>query len=67
MIISSCSQQRCKDDILISCQRAITALAVSPTASYQLAVGCADSTVRIYDRRYLSVTPGGKLECSTYM
>ncbi|XP_019761991.2 DDB1- and CUL4-associated factor 6 isoform X1 [Dendroctonus ponderosae] len=58
---SSCTQQRCKDDILISCQRAITALAVSPTASHQLAVGCADSTVRIYDRRYLSVTPGEHL------
>ncbi|XP_050294359.1 DDB1- and CUL4-associated factor 6-like [Anthonomus grandis grandis] len=54
---SCCLQQRCKDNILVSCQRAITSLAISPTASHQLAVGCADSTVRIYDRRYLSVAP----------
>ncbi|XP_030764489.1 DDB1- and CUL4-associated factor 6-like [Sitophilus oryzae] len=58
---SSCFQQRCRDDILISCQRAITALAISPTASYQLAVACADSTVRVYDRRFLSVSPGEHL------
>ncbi|XP_066159238.1 DDB1- and CUL4-associated factor 6-like isoform X2 [Euwallacea fornicatus] len=58
---SSCSLEKCKENILISCKRAITALAVSPTASHQLAVGCADSTVRIYDRRYLSVTPGEHL------
>lgn len=58
---SSCSQQRCKEDILISSQRAITALAINPVASHQLAVACADSTVRIYDRRYLSVVPGEHL------
>ncbi|KAJ8977896.1 hypothetical protein NQ317_012397 [Molorchus minor] len=54
---SSCYKQRCKDDILVSCQRAVTALAISPTSSHQLAVGCADSTVRIYDRRFLSTQP----------
>ncbi|KAJ8924994.1 hypothetical protein NQ315_001159 [Exocentrus adspersus] len=53
--------KRCKDDILVSCQRAVTALAISPTAAHQLAIGCADSTVRIYDRRYLSVQPGEHL------
>ncbi|KAF7286479.1 DDB1- and CUL4-associated factor 6-like isoform X2 [Rhynchophorus ferrugineus] len=60
-IKSSCLQQRCREDILISCQRAITALAISPTAPHQLAVACADSTVRVYDRRYLSVSPGEHL------
>lgn len=58
---SSCDKQRCKEDILVSCQRAVTALAISPTASHQLAIGCADSTVRIYDRRYLSTQPGEHL------
>ncbi|KAG5889420.1 hypothetical protein JTB14_032754 [Gonioctena quinquepunctata] len=58
---SSCSKQRCKDDILVSCQNAVTALAVSPTFSHQLAVGCADSTVRIYDRRCLSTQLGEHL------
>ncbi|KAJ3662359.1 hypothetical protein Zmor_006713 [Zophobas morio] len=51
---TSCRKQRCRDDILITCQRAVTALAISPTASHQLAVGCADSTVRVYDRRCLT-------------
>ncbi|KAJ8954049.1 hypothetical protein NQ318_004353 [Aromia moschata] len=55
---SSCCKQRCKEDILVSCHRSVTALAISPTACYQLAVGCADSTVRIYDRRFLSTQPG---------
>ncbi|KAJ8940357.1 hypothetical protein NQ314_010739 [Rhamnusium bicolor] len=58
---SSCYKQRCKEDILVTCQRAVTALAISPTASHQLAVGCADSTVRIYDRRFLSTQPGEHL------
>lgn len=57
---TSCSKQRCKEDILVSCQRAVTALAVNPVALHQLAIGCADSTVRIYDRRFLSSKPGGK-------
>nr|CAH7766204.1 unnamed protein product [Callosobruchus chinensis] len=55
---SSCYKQRCNEDIIISCQRAVTALAISPTTSYQLAIGCADSMVRIYDRRKLSTQIG---------
>ncbi|VEN50753.1 unnamed protein product [Callosobruchus maculatus] len=58
---SSCYKQRCNEDIIISCQRAVTALAISPTTSYQLAIGCADSMVRIYDRRKLSTQPGEHL------
>nr|CAI5835260.1 unnamed protein product [Callosobruchus analis] len=58
---SSCYKQRCNEDIIISCQRAVTALAISPTTSYQLAIGCADSMVRIYDRRKLSTQPAEHL------
>ncbi|KAL1495021.1 hypothetical protein ABEB36_010510 [Hypothenemus hampei] len=58
---SSCSLQRCKENVLISSQRGITTLVLSPTTSYHLAVGCADSTVRIYDRRFLSIQPGEHL------
>lgn len=58
-VFHSCFKQRCKDDIVISCQRAITALTISPTNCHQLGVGCADSTVRIYDTRYLSSQAGG--------
>ncbi|XP_015119390.1 DDB1- and CUL4-associated factor 6 [Diachasma alloeum] len=52
---TSCNTPRCKDDILISCQRAVTALSVNPTMPHHLAIGCSDSTVRIYDRRMLNV------------
>ncbi|CAH1964979.1 unnamed protein product [Acanthoscelides obtectus] len=58
---SSCYKSRCSEDIIVSCQRAVTALAISPTNSYQLAIGCADSMVRIYDRRKLSTQPGEHL------
>ncbi|XP_011301763.1 DDB1- and CUL4-associated factor 6 isoform X2 [Fopius arisanus] len=54
-IKTSCNTQRCTDDILISCQRAVTALSVNPTTPHHLAIGCSDSTVRIYDRRMLNV------------
>ncbi|XP_041439089.1 DDB1 and CUL4 associated factor 6 S homeolog isoform X2 [Xenopus laevis] len=50
---TSCTKEDCKDDILINCRRATTSIAVCPTAPYYLAVGCSDSTVRIYDRRML--------------
>ncbi|XP_044011066.1 DDB1- and CUL4-associated factor 6-like isoform X2 [Aphidius gifuensis] len=53
-IKSSCNTPRCKEGILISCQRAVTAMSVNPITSHYLAVGCSDSTVRIYDRRMLS-------------
>ncbi|CAG9859508.1 unnamed protein product [Phyllotreta striolata] len=55
---SSCYKPRCKEDIIVSCQRAVTALALSRTAPYQLAIGCADSSVRLYDRRCLSTQTG---------
>ncbi|CAG9773673.1 unnamed protein product [Ceutorhynchus assimilis] len=58
---SSCSQHKCKDNVIVSCQRAITSLVINPRATHQLAAGCADTTVRIYDRRFLSVTPGEHL------
>ncbi|XP_019875248.1 DDB1- and CUL4-associated factor 6 [Aethina tumida] len=51
---TSCRKQNCQEDILIKSPYAVTALAISPTAYNQLAIGCADSTVRLYDRRYLS-------------
>ncbi|KAM4795849.1 DDB1- and CUL4-associated factor 6 [Rhinophrynus dorsalis] len=50
---TSCTKEDCKDDILINCRRAATSIAVCPTAPYYLAVGCSDSSVRIYDRRML--------------
>lgn len=40
---------------MISCQRAVTALTVNNVLPYQLAIGCSDSTVRLYDRRMLRI------------
>ncbi|XP_068125295.1 DDB1- and CUL4-associated factor 6 isoform X2 [Hyperolius riggenbachi] len=50
---TSCTKEDCKDDILINCRRAATSIAICPSAPYYLAVGCSDSSVRIYDRRML--------------
>ena len=47
-------------DILISCQKAVTAISVNPTVPHEVAIGCSDSTVRIYDRRMLGTPATGK-------
>ncbi|XP_046753144.1 DDB1- and CUL4-associated factor 6-like isoform X2 [Diprion similis] len=54
-----CNVSRCKDDVLISCQRAVTALSVNPLMPHQLAIGCSDSTVRTFDRRMLGTPATG--------
>jgi nuclear receptor interaction protein len=41
-------------DVLIQCQRGISSISLNPVLPAQLAVGCADASVRIYDRRMLS-------------
>lgn len=57
-----CNKPQCKEDIMITCQRAVTALSVNPVAPYQLAVGCSDSTVRMFDRRMLGTKASGAAE-----
>ncbi|XP_066520867.1 DDB1- and CUL4-associated factor 6-like isoform X2 [Hoplias malabaricus] len=59
-----CSQSRCKDDVLIKCRRAVSSMAISPTEPYYLALGCSDSSVRIYDRRMLGTITTGSLASS---
>uniref|UniRef100_A0A7N8YJX5 Ddb1 and cul4 associated factor 6 n=1 Tax=Mastacembelus armatus TaxID=205130 RepID=A0A7N8YJX5_9TELE len=56
---TSCTKEDCKDDILINCQRAATSISISPLVPYYLAVGCSDSSVRIYDRRMLGTRATG--------
>ena len=46
---------------MIKCRRAVTAMAVNPLVPWQLAVGCSDSGVRIYDRRMLGTRATGKM------
>ncbi|XP_075445593.1 DDB1- and CUL4-associated factor 6 isoform X8 [Ascaphus truei] len=60
---TSCTKEDCKDDILINCRRAATSIAICPPAPYYLAVGCSDSTVRIYDRRMLGTRATNNYSC----
>ncbi|KAK2888845.1 hypothetical protein QQF64_029154 [Cirrhinus molitorella] len=56
---NGCGKSGCRDDILVNCRRAVSSLAVSPTEPYYLAMGCSDSSVRIYDRRMLGTISTG--------
>ncbi|XP_027519390.1 DDB1- and CUL4-associated factor 6 isoform X5 [Corapipo altera] len=58
-IKTSCTKEDCKDDILINCRRAATSVAICPPIPFYLAVGCSDSSVRIYDRRMLGTRATG--------
>lgn len=51
-------------DILINCRRAATSISISPLVPYYLAVGCSDSSVRIYDRRMLGTRATGRSICA---
>lgn len=55
---TSCSKSKCREDVIIEWKRAVTALTVNPAEPYHMAIGCLDSTVRLYDRRYLRNEPG---------
>ncbi|XP_070568006.1 DDB1- and CUL4-associated factor 6-like isoform X2 [Ptychodera flava] len=54
-----CISEDCREDILINCRRAVTSLAVNPILPYHLAVGCSDSSVRVFDRRMLGTRATG--------
>ncbi|XP_052244031.1 DDB1- and CUL4-associated factor 6-like isoform X1 [Dreissena polymorpha] len=56
---TSCNKPSCKDDVLISCRSAVTAIVANPVMPWQLAVGCSDSNVRVYDRRMLGTRATG--------
>ena len=56
---SRCSADLCREDVLISCDKAVTAISLNPLLSYQIAVGCSDSKVRIFDRRQLGTQSTG--------
>ncbi|XP_017765967.1 PREDICTED: DDB1- and CUL4-associated factor 6-like isoform X1 [Eufriesea mexicana] len=58
-IKDKCNASRCTEDVLVSCERAITALSVNLAAPHQIAIGCSDSTVRILDRRTLGTPATG--------
>lgn len=57
---SRCQKSNCRDNILIQGPTALTAMCLSPAMGHHVAVGSADSQVRVYDRRCLrTVSPKG--------
>ncbi|KAL7743299.1 hypothetical protein ACLKA6_012466 [Drosophila palustris] len=53
-VSSSCAESVCEKHIFITAPCAVTAMDVAPINHYNVAIGCSDSIVRIYDRRMLS-------------
>lgn len=53
------SPGKCVKDVLIKCDTSVTAIAVNQMMPSQLAIGCSDSIVRVYDRRWLTTNALG--------
>lgn len=49
-----CIKANCEEDVMINSRQAVMSLAINPMMPFQLAIGCADSMIRVYDRRQLS-------------
>lgn len=62
-----CKKLRCKEDILISHHRAVSALCINPLRTHELAIGSSDSTVRIFDRRMLTVAEDTGIDISLWL
>lgn len=58
----------CFQNVIISFQKAVTALACNVLRPYQIAIGTSDSAVRLYDRRYtkLCSVSGKLLACKLF-
>lgn len=54
-LISKCHKQYCRENILILSPESVTAMSCSSISHNYLAIGCSDSLIRIYDRRYLKL------------
>lgn len=51
---TKCLCEGCKEDVLIDCEKAVTSFSMNPAYPYYVAVGCENSMLRIYDRRFLA-------------
>lgn len=54
-LMSKCQKQYCRDNVLILSPASVTAMSCSPISHNYLAIGCSDSIIRIYDRRFLKL------------
>lgn len=57
---SSCNKEECSEDILVNCSRPVMSMSLHPTRPFEFAAGCSDSTVRIFDRRFISPASNGR-------
>ncbi|KAH8300564.1 hypothetical protein KR044_003573 [Drosophila immigrans] len=53
-VSSSCLEPICEQHIFITAPCAVTAMDVAPINYHNVAIGCSDSIVRLYDRRMLT-------------
>ncbi|XP_076174952.1 DDB1- and CUL4-associated factor 6 isoform X2 [Ptiloglossa arizonensis] len=64
-IKEKCNALNCRKDVLVSCKSPVTALSVNLASPHQIAIGCSDSTVRIFDRRTLGTSATGWTQLAT--
>lgn len=63
-LVSRCHRQYCRENVLILSPAAVTAMSYGPVSHNYLAVGCSDSIIRIFDRRYLKLVEFPSVEPS---
>ncbi|OQV15913.1 DDB1- and CUL4-associated factor 6 [Hypsibius exemplaris] len=54
----------CSHSLLVKMESAVSAIAVNPVRTHELAVGCSDSTIAFYDRRKIAA-PLNRIRCRT--
>ncbi|XP_070491927.1 DDB1- and CUL4-associated factor 6-like [Chironomus tepperi] len=54
-LVSKCHKQFCRENILILTQASVTAMSCSPISHNYLSIGCSDSLIRVFDRRFLKL------------
>lgn len=54
-LVSKCHKQYCRENILILNSSSVTAMSCSPISNNYLSIGCSDSLIRVYDRRFLKL------------
>lgn len=63
-LVSKCFKQFCRENILILTKASITAMSCAPLSHNYLSVGCSDSLIRVYDRRFLKLVEFPATEAS---
>ncbi|KAK6641091.1 hypothetical protein RUM44_012792 [Polyplax serrata] len=62
---NKCKKRGCKENIIITFPKAVTALTCNTFRPYQIAIGTSDSAVRLFDRRYTKACSASGLSTRT--